>query len=146
MESNIIDIKRNRDALERYIHFFNHLETELDQSGEYLHDDISFQDPFNCVEGLAALNRVLRNFVKSVKEPRFDVTHRAWDGNVCFIRWNFSGHLSLFGEWRFPGVSELHFSAQGKVLKHVDHWDAGEHFYQRLPILGRVVQMIRRRI
>ncbi len=146
MDTNVVDEKRNDAALERYIYFFNNLHIELDRADEYVSEDSLFQDPFNRVEGIPQLTTVLQKFVSSVRSPNFHVTHKAWSGNVCFIRWDFSGHLSLFGEWRFPGVSELHFDTHGHVRKHIDHWDSGEHFYQRLPVLGRIVQMIRRRV
>ncbi|MEM7209096.1 MAG: nuclear transport factor 2 family protein [Pseudomonadota bacterium] len=134
------------ESLQRYIYFFNNLENEIDNIGRYTDPDIEFRDPFNHVVGHQAMTKLLRKFYSSVDSPHFDVTQSAWNGNVCFIRWDFSGKLSLFGDWNFPGVSELHFSDSAKVCKHIDHWDSGEHFYARLPILGRLVQMIRRRV
>ena len=134
------------DALERYIYFFNHIHSELENIDTYISKDIYFQDPFNKLSDIEQVKHTLKKFSDSVKNPFFDVSHRAWSEHTCFIRWNFSGHLSQFGDWRFPGVSELHFDDQGKVCQHIDHWDAGEHFYQRLPVLGRLIKMIRRRI
>ena len=138
--------ERLGDALENYIYFFNNLSSELDNINTYISNDIYFQDPFNKLSDIHQLKLSLQKFSASVKNPYFDVTHRAWSGHTCFIRWDFSGQLSQFGDWRFPGVSELHFDDDGKVCQHIDHWDAGEHFYQRLPVLGRLIKMIRRRI
>jgi len=132
------------DSLARYIYFFNHLENEIENIACYVDPEIEFRDPFNCVSGYRAMTEILHKFYSSVESPCFDVTHRAWAANVCFIRWNFSGKLALLGNWTFPGVSELHFAKGKKIIKHIDYWDSGEHFYARLPVLGRIVQTIRR--
>jgi len=43
-------------------------------------------------------------------------------------------------------MSELTFDSDGKVARHVDHWDAGKEFYEKLPLLGGVLRAIRRRV
>jgi steroid Delta-isomerase len=134
--------------LDTYIHFFNNLEQELtaDNVMRLTQADVRFCDPFNDVQGQQNMHAVLAHFVSKVRNPSFAVTHSAWCDNICFIRWDFSGMLPTFGQWTFSGVSELHFNADGKVFLHLDHWDAAQHFYEKLPILGRLIAFIRRRI
>jgi len=52
------------------------------------------------------------------------------------------GGLSL----SFAGMSELTFTADGKVARHIDHWDASKAFYEKLPLVGALLRAIRRRV
>ena len=133
-------------ALERYVYFFNHLERELEHIAQYQSADVEFWDPFNHVFGIQASSDLLRKFIDNVEHPHFEVTGQFWNQSCCLLRWQFSGILRVVGDWRFPGVSELEFNGEGKVIRHIDYWDSGEHFYARLPILWGLIRTIRRRV
>jgi steroid delta-isomerase len=77
---------------------------------------------------------------------RFTVTHRAWDGDICLMRWLFEAETKGGLKLSFAGMSELTFDSEGKVACHVDPWDAGKEFYERLPLLGWLLRTIRRRV
>jgi hypothetical protein len=32
------------------------------------------------------------------------------------------------------------------VAEHIDHWDSGEQFYRRLPVLGWLIGLVRKRL
>ena len=38
------------------------------------------------------------------------------------------------------------FDGDGRVLSHLDHWDAGGQFYARLPVLGTLIRLVKRRL
>jgi limonene-1,2-epoxide hydrolase len=135
------------DTVVEYIDLFNHLH-QLDHGSlqRLTTPDLRFIDPFNDVTGHANVIRVLRHFSAQVDRPHFAVTQMAWSGSVCFLRWDFSGQLSLIGSWNFPGVTELHLDPQGLIFLHRDHWDAGLYFYQQLPLLGHLLRWIRNHI
>jgi hypothetical protein len=42
-------------------------------------------------------------------------------------------------------MSELRFAADGRVREHIDHWDAAAQVYERLPLIGGLMRLIRRR-
>ncbi len=135
------------DTVAAYINLFNCLPQLNHGSLQRLTaPNLRFIDPFHDVAGHAKVMQVLQHFAAQVKQPHFKVTHIAWSGSVCLLRWDFSGELPLIGAWNFPGVSELHLDSQGLICLHRDHWDAGLYFYQRLPLLGRLLHWIRRRI
>lgn len=135
------------ETLNEYIHFFNTLEDGLKNGTleRLTTADMQFSDPFNNVQGHREVKAVLQHFVKQVKSPHFEVLHISWSNQVCMLRWDFSGELPRIGHWAFPGVSEIHFNDQGLITLHQDHWDAGQFFYQKLPIIGSVIRWIRRR-
>jgi hypothetical protein len=43
-------------------------------------------------------------------------------------------------------MSEVAFGADGRALSHIDHWDAGGQFYARLPVLGTLIRLVKRRL
>jgi len=64
----------------------------------------------------------------------------------CYLRWQFQGQQKRLGHWQFSGVTELEFDAEGRVLLHRDYWDAGEHCYMKVPLLGALLRWLRERI
>lgn len=44
------------------------------------------------------------------------------------------------------GVSEVRFDSVGLITAHIDYWDAARQLYEKLPLLGGVLRMIRHRL
>lgn len=137
-----------REGAARYVAFFEAMTpAALDRLAEVVCADVHFVDPFNDVVGIDALRRILRGMYADTTDPVFRVTHRAFDGAVCFVRWEFrAGVRVLGGDWQVTGMSELHFAADGRVQTHIDHWDAAGQMYERLPGIGWLLRRLRRRI
>jgi hypothetical protein len=130
-----------------YIHFYETMTPEsLARLPELVTPDIHFVDPFNDVTGIAPLRRILAKMFEDLHEPRFVVTHRAWSGEVCFLRWDFTARAKSGAAWKIAGMSELRLAPDGKVASHIDHWDSGRQFYEKLPLIGAVLRLIRRRL
>jgi hypothetical protein len=110
--------------------------------------DVRFRDPFNDVQGIEPMLRVFYKMFEDARDIRFDVLHSASAGPVGYLRWEMSlrptSRLMSGQTLRFSGVSEVRFDEQGRVALHVDHWDAGAQFYERLPLLGGLLRLIRR--
>ncbi|MQX34913.1 nuclear transport factor 2 family protein [Roseospira navarrensis] len=132
----------------RYVAFFEGMTPEaLDRLAEVATADIHFVDPFNDTVGLPALRRILAAMYQDTQDPCFRVTHRAFDGDVCFLRWVFTARIkALGGDWRIDGMSEVRFAEDGRAREHIDHWDAARQFHERLPVLGWVLRRVRRRL
>jgi steroid delta-isomerase len=136
-------------ALEQYIAFMNTLEQPdaLSQIEQLTTPDVRFVDPFNDLTGQAGFYQAMKDFIKEVQNPRFEVRHRGWDGNTVLIQWHFTGTFKRSGKpWAFPGTTEILFDDHAKVKMHYDHWDSGQHFYQHLPVTGWAIRWIRRKI
>ena len=135
-------------TLNAYLSLFEHLEkgAQPDLLLQLTTENIRFIDPFNDVVGQQAMSDVLAHFTQNVGAPTFHIRSVAWDDKVCFIRWDFTGQLPKLGQWSFPGMTELHFTPQGLISLHQDHWDAGQHFYQKLPVIGAIIRFIKRKI
>jgi steroid delta-isomerase len=131
---------------DRYRQYLETLTPEtLDSLGDYVSDNVRFADPFNDVTGVDAMLRVFRHMFETVGPVAFHVTHAACDGATCLMSWQFSA--TLRGKpWVFYGTSVIRFDTGGKVIEHIDHWDAAGAFYERLPVIGQLLTWLRGRL
>ncbi len=130
-----------------YIRMFENLSTEtITGMDAFVCPDVKFKDPFNDITGIEKFRALLDKTLSDVTEPSFDVTHRAWDGDVLFLRWTFRCRVRVLGDWAVTGMSEIRFDAQGRVCAHIDHWDAAEQFYEKLPVVRVLLRVIKRRL
>lgn len=134
-------------ALAAYARAFEDLRPEtLDGVLACVAEDVRFKDPFNDVRGRAALEKVLLHMFRTTEAPSFTVTHRARDDDIGFLRWRFTARVPVLGHWQVTGMSEVRLDARGRVVEHIDHWDAAEGFYERLAGLGWLLRRIKARL
>ncbi|HKX96163.1 MAG TPA: nuclear transport factor 2 family protein [Methylibium sp.] len=110
-------------------------------------EDARFKDPFNEVQGHAALRRVFAHMFVALDEPRFVVTEAIVQGDQCFLVWDFLFRFKRFS--REPqvvrGGSHLSFAPDGRIALHRDYWDAAEELYEKLPGVGSLMRWLKRR-
>ena len=112
---------------------------------KYVSADVHFQDPFNDVHGINSMAEIFRHMFELVGPVRFTVYQAQAAGRVGLFSWRFEGQL--FGKpWVFNGTSVITFDEDGMVIVHIDHWDAAQNFYERLPLIGWLFAWLRRRL
>lgn len=117
----------------------------LDRLDTVFAPDIHFRDPFNDVRGRDRMRAILDHMFTATQKPRFVVTDIAESGRAAYLRWDFT--FEVRGRaLRIEGISEVRFNADGLAVEHIDHWDAAAQFYERLPALGGLLRLIRRRM
>ena len=137
----------NEDSSNLYIRLFEELSMEqLEGIEGFISNNIQFKDPFNELSGLDDFRRLLVKTLNDVKDPKFTVTHSAWSKDILFLRWSFQGEIKGLNHWNVEGMSEILFDEQGLVCQHIDHWDASEQFYAKLPLIGTIIRLIRRQL
>lgn len=144
----------SEEALARYVALLESVREQVPPLEAHLTEDVRFRDPFNDLAGLVAYRRVLEDMLEHVGTPRFTVTHagmapgRSGQPSIGLLRWQLTGTLLTLGgrHWTLDGTSEVGFATDGRVNLHVDFWDAAGGLYEQLPVLGRVLAMLRRRI
>ena len=106
-----------------------------------------FKDPFNEVQGLAAIRAIFEHMFRSLQSPRFVVIDIVAQGDDAFLTWDFHCRTRGRGatELRIHGASHLRFSADGRVQVHRDYWDAAEELYEQLPLIGALMRWLKRR-
>jgi hypothetical protein len=108
-------------------------------------DDAWFKDPFNEVQGRAAIARIFEHMFDTLEAPRFVIHERIVQGANCFLAWDF-----VFQRQARPfvirGGSHLTLAADARIARHRDYWDAAEELYAKLPLIGAPMRWLRRRL
>jgi hypothetical protein len=133
----------------RVVDFFEALTPQSIPALGHLYDaQARFKDPFNDVQGLAAVEKIFEHMFVALIAPRFVVTGRVVQGNQCFLTWEFRFCFRNFKqgtEQVILGASHLVFSEQGLVTLHRDYWDAAEELYEKLPLVGSLMRWLKKR-
>ncbi len=134
---------------EKIKHFFETLnqETPVESFKNIYADTVKFKDPFNEVEGVSAVHRIFAHMYENLDDPKFVVKEYIENKNVGYVKWDFN--FTFKGEKQensFEGVSRFEMNTEGKVTSHVDFWDAAEHMYEKMPLLGSVLRFVKRKI
>ena len=138
-----------RAATERICQFFETLSPQsLAQIGAHYTSDARFKDPFNAVQGHAAIQRIFEHMFTSLHQPHFVVTQRIVDGAQVFLVWEFRFRFKRFDSVTAQvvrGGSHLVLASDGRIQDHRDYWDAAEELYEKLPGVGAVMRWLKRR-
>lgn len=135
-----------RAAAKGLAQFYEGLNADsLKQIGDFYASSARFKDPFNEVQGLAAIEHIFVHMFATVSGPRFVVNTILADGMQAMLSWDF--HLKL-GQRAIVirGASHVVFDAQGLVSLHRDYWDSAEELYAKLPVLGSVMRFLQRKL
>ena len=137
------------DAVERLVQFFEQLRPQdLPRLPALYAADARFKDPFNEVQGLAAIERIFAHMFVSLDSPHFIVTERIVQDHKCFLVWDFRFRFRRFDtqSWQtVRGGTHLVFNDEGLVTLHRDYWDAAEELYEKLPVVGGLMRWLKRR-
>ena len=135
-----------QQACDNYRRYLETLRPEtLPELLKYVSADVHFQDPLNDVHGIDAMAEIFHHMFESVGPVQFTASQAQAAGRVGLFSWRFEGQL--FGKpWVFNGTSVITFDEDGMVIVHIDHWDAAQNFYERLPLIGWLFAWLRRRL
>ncbi|AGY91378.1 hypothetical protein SPICUR_01795 [Spiribacter curvatus] len=136
-------------ALQRYGEFFAGMQpTDLDRLDIVFVENARFRDPFNEVEGIAAIRAVFEHMYANCAEARFEVLESVGGERVGYLRWRFHFRLKRDRRKRRPvdGVSRVVLAEDGRVREHIDYWDAAGQLYEQFPVIGGLMRWLRSRL
>jgi len=140
------DYRERTAALAAY--FENLSPASVAQLSQFYAPDARFKDPFNEVQGLAAITLIFEHMYTALDAPHFVVTHSLVDGDQAFLTWDFKFRFKRFDTQALQtvrGGSHIQFNAQGLITMHRDYWDAAEELYEKLPLLGALMRWLKKR-
>lgn len=136
-------------GLERFLATYQKLDRDnLDLLAGIYTETVHFSDPAHRLTGLPALRSYFAELYAGVEKIRFIFDQQHRDGNQVFVQWRMRlrhPRLNRGAEIEVPGISCLHFAADGRVDNHRDYFDLGALLYEQLPLLGAVVRTVKRR-
>lgn len=107
--------------------------------------DVHFKDPFNDVRGRDTFEAVFRDMFGKLDHPVFKVERSYSEGPYAVLVWTFTA--SMKGDpQEITGTSELEFAEDGLVRAHIDYWDAASQVYEKFPLIGPVLRLLKLRI
>lgn len=134
---------------DKLTHFFEtlHSGTSMDSFRSIYDDKVLFKDPFNSVEDIDSVYEIFVHMFQNLDNPRFVITEYIDKENIIYVKWDFNfAFKGQKDENSFEGVSRLVVNKQGKVISHIDYWDAAEHMYEKMPLVGSLLRFIKRKI
>ncbi|APE31110.1 transcriptional regulator [Halomonas aestuarii] len=136
--------------LEGFCAFFNKLDkTCTKRLYEVYNDDVSFTDPLHHIQGIEALEVYFQNLYDNVTSCSFVFHETLQQEDTAFVTWTMQlVHPRLAGGRRIDveGCSHLTFASDGRVARHRDYFDVGALLYERLPLLGGAVRLVKRQL
>lgn len=117
----------------------------LDTIGDIYAADSVFIDPFNHLEGLTAVRAVYKHMFDTLAQPRFVVTQIVSEGRVGFMTWDFL--FETRGQaMQISGSTQFELNDVGLIILHRDYWDVAQQVYEKIPLLGSMLRLLRRKL
>lgn len=139
-----------RAALARVVAFYEALSpADLDRLHEIYAARVYFRDPFNEIRGLTALHDIFTKMLANLADVRFRIRETVADEHSAVITWDMTFRIRKWkpdAAWSIHGASHLKFDVAGKVAYHRDYWDVAEELYAKLPVIGPVMRLLRRKL
>ena len=110
-------------------------------------EDLQFQDSFHKLESRAAFLHYCSELYENLKSCDFDF-HDQWinDGQAM-LTWTMTySHpkLKRGKPIKVQGASHLRFT--DKIYFHQDYFDGGALLYEHVPVLGSIIQQLKKRM
>jgi hypothetical protein len=137
------------NTAQKYAAFFEKIDknTSIEAYKEFFDANSYFEDPFQKVYGINKIYNIFEDMYAKFYNPRFEVQEVVSQGSIAYIKWNFIFQMDKNSDvTSFEGVSRVEFHTNAKVKSHVDFWDAGANVYEKIPLLGSIIRMIKRKI
>ena len=141
---------RNRD-LELFIKFLESIGTpgSAKAASELYSEDIHFSDALILTKDKQAIVKHFSDLEAAGSKVKVTMHQRILSGNDIFLVWSMEARFTPIRREMISdslGVTHLRFDRNGKVILHQDFWDSTEGFFRHIPVLGSVVNSVRRRV
>lgn len=130
-------------ALHLYADFFASLQSDFSEASFHsvFAKEAYFKDPFQEVYGISGIITLFRHMYTTLDHPHFEIIDVQGNDEGGYLRWMFYYNNNVF-----EGVSHVLIGSDGKVVSHIDYWDAASHVYEKIPLLGFILRLIKARL
>ncbi|MTD26713.1 nuclear transport factor 2 family protein [Erwinia sorbitola] len=136
-------------ALQQLVTFYQTLNSDrLSMLAQIYHTDICLSDPVGEHRGLAVVENYFASLLKNMRYCRFVVTLTREFETDALLLWRMEyAHPSLQrgADQTLEGSSYLQFR-DNKVAFQRDYYDMGAMLYEKLPLLGSAINLIKKRL
>ncbi len=108
---------------------------------------VHFQDPLVDLEGYEKIEAYYIGLYKNVDSIAFEFTEFLTAGDSVAAQWKMTLQakgLNRGAPFTIPGASFFKFGPSGLVIFHRDYVDLSAMIYERLPVLGSIVNLVKK--
>ena len=141
---------RNED-LELFIKFLEGIGTpgSARAASELYSENIHFSDALILTEDKQVIVKHFSDLEEAGNQVKVTMHQKLISGNDVFLVWSMEARFTPIRTERISdslGVTHLRFDENGRVILHQDFWDSTEGFFRHIPVLGSVVNSVKRRV
>jgi len=136
----------NIEVVEKFKEYFTQMKGgDFTAINEIYSDDVIFIDPIHSINGIENLKAYFKKLDSNLIEGSFQFTDESTIDNIAYLQWEMNLKLKLPKKnVKASGISVL--IVDQKIVRQRDSFDAGELFYENVPVLGRVIRFLKRKI
>ena len=141
---------RNED-LELFIKFLESIGTpgSAKAASELYSENIHFSDALILTKDKQVIVKHFSDLEAAGNQVKVTMHQKLVSGNDIFLVWSMEARFTPIRREMISdslGVTHLRFDEDGKVILHQDFWDSTEGFFRHIPVLGSVVNSVKRRV
>ncbi|NVJ51812.1 MAG: nuclear transport factor 2 family protein [Gammaproteobacteria bacterium] len=148
--SSVVTISGNEpkpSLVEEFVAIYQQLNAQnLDLLDSVYRQDIRFIDPVHEVVGLEPVKHYMEKMYRNIDDYQLIIKEVVEKPNLAYMDWDMSFRHPKLNRGKviqFSGVSKIKFAQT--IYYHQDFYDLGSMLYEYIPLLGRVVKLVKSR-
>ncbi|MBL4654746.1 MAG: nuclear transport factor 2 family protein [Bacteroidia bacterium] len=136
----------NNEVIKKFKRYFTELNLDdVSILNEIYSDKVIFTDPIHEINGIENLKSYFKKLNENLVQGSFLFTDETITDNKAYLSWEMKLELKKPKKnVKASGISVLIF--EQKITKHRDYFDAGELFYENIPLLGGIIRLLKKKI
>lgn len=136
----------NNIIIEKFKNYFTRMDVDNDTIFKEIYsDDVVFMDPIHEINGIEKLSGYFNKLNENLIEGSFQFIDESTIDNKAYLMWEMKLKLKRPNKRvKASGISVL--TIEDKIIKQRDYFDAGELFYENIPVLGGIIRFLKRKI
>jgi hypothetical protein len=138
-------------AVARFENFLSDLSTTTVKA--HLHDvyasKLYFNDTLKTIRDADTLEKYFLSSDDAMSSYGLKVEQTISTPEGVFVRWRMDIVFKKFHKGELMssiGITHVRFDKDGRVVYHQDYWDSGSNFYEKIPVIGSLIRMVKRRL
>ena len=128
----------------KYLDFLEHADKEnIGEILNYVDKEVRFKDPLHDSQGAYEIHRIFKRLLTDLKNINFTTRELIVTGDKAYYTWaleSYAGRKS----WNIEGVTFLTVNERKLITNHIEYWDTSSQIYEKLPIIGPQIRLLRR--
>lgn len=135
-----------RETVEKFKAYFSQMKLGNDTIlNEIYSDNVIFIDPIHQINGIENLKSYFKKLDGNLIKGSFRFIDESILDDTVYLQWEMNLHLKRPSKnVKASGISVL--TVEQKITKHRDYFDAGELFYENIPLLGKIIRFFKKKI